>query len=71
MNELAWAVLRVSLHKAIQKWCNSVADTDEVAGFVGLWTDDILVHMTDAALHTLRVSADKEQWLREQGYVKD
>lgn len=71
MNGTEWTELRLSLHKAMQKWAVSVGERDSAVEVVGFWTDELVAHMTDAALHTLKVSADKENWLREQGYVKD
>lgn len=71
MNGTEWTELRLSLHKAIQKWVDNVSQKDGAVDVVGFWTDAIVAHMTDAAIHTLKVSADKENWLMEQGYLKE
>lgn len=71
MNGTEWTELRLSLHKAIQKWADSICDHDTTQEVVGFWTDEIIAHMTDAAIHALKVSADKETWMKEQGYVKE
>lgn len=71
MNGMEWTALRLSLHKAIQKWSDSVCEEDETIEAVGWWTNEIIALMTDAAIVTLKASADKERWLKEQGYVKD
>lgn len=71
MNGTEWTELRLSLHKAIQKWVDHTSENMTAAEVIGFWTDEIVAHMTDAAIHTLKVSADKENWLKEQGYTKD
>ena len=71
MSGMEWTALRLSLHKAMQKWSDSVCEAEETIETVGFWTDEILALMTDAAIVTLKASADKERWLKEHGYAKD
>lgn len=71
MNGTEWTELRLSLHKAIRKWSDTICEDGAAQEVIGYWTDEIITHMTDAAIHTLKVSADKETWLKGQGYVKD
>ncbi len=62
--------LRLSLTNAIDAWANSecMGDNWMAVGYVG---DNLSEFMADAAFAVLASNANAQEYLREQGYIKD
>ena len=66
-----WKRLRISLCKAIGNWADKEADKQDNVECVGYWSDEVYGFMADAALAVLQASSEKEQWLINEGILKE
>lgn len=61
-------LLKFELHKAIEKWGNTVADKKQDSAY---FTDELINNMVKAAELVYDQNLETQIWLKDQGYLED